>query len=466
MFQFFRNRHEKYYKEKKFHLIVDIVLVFIILVLTGIVIWLFAFYYQTNKNIFLNNVNKAIHNSVLAMDLSLPDEVYQGVEFDGEIKLKNNGVSDLEKIELEFINSSLEIKQSNYTLNNNSIILNKVKAGEEITIIFSAISHGKEGKALLTLVGLIDLGDRKIKRAEIKKEIVIKVSKFKVTINSDKKNILSNEEVVFRLNYKNEEKENINNIKLTLATGNDKFNLSNISSIGTNPSSPKITKENNILIIKSIESGEGGYIDFKVKFSKRKIITEQKAYLVIAINYDIGEEKVYYVSRSPKLCVLSDINLKSAGYYYSQQGDQLGVGPLPPIVDMQTNYWIFWEMDNFGNDLKDATFIAQLPENVIWVNNKSLSAGNLQYSETARRVFWTVNEASKNNGNYRVGFEVGIVPLQEDVGKVLKLLSNINFSASDNFCEEEIIKTEFKDIATNLDKDRLAEGKGIVVENY
>ncbi|MFH1233426.1 MAG: hypothetical protein V1649_02120 [Patescibacteria group bacterium] len=568
----FHRRHEKYYKDSKFHLIVDIILAFIVIALTGVVIWLSAFYHQANKNVFLeiNNVgneiisgktaefeiiynNKSndklidgnitiafpknfvlktispenmfdfktntfrigvldsgangkikiagmpfgainsrqvisaifnykknslklktlnslfysIDNSVLTMDLSLPDEVYQGAEFDGEIKLENNGVNDLEKIELAFSVSDLEIKQSSHELNNNFIILSKIKAGEEIIITFSAISRSKDDKAFLTLTGFMNFGKEKLKQAKIKKEIVVKTSKFQMTISADKKNILADEEVMFRLNYNNKEKEKINNIRLTLTTGNDNFSLANIVLVGTNPPDPlyqggKTTKENNILIIKSIESGESGYVDFKVKFLKKQTVTEQEIYLVATVAYDINGEKARYVLKSSQSRILSDVNLKSAGYYYSQQGDQLGVGPLPPTVDMQTNYWIFLEIDNFGNDLKNAAFIAQLPENVIWINNKSLSAGNLLYGETARTVIWTVDEVGKNNGNYRAGFEVGIVPLQKDAGKILGLLSDISFSAYDNFCKEEITKTGFKDIATDLDKDRLANGKGKV----
>jgi len=551
----FRNRHEKYYKDKKFHLIADIILALAVIASTGVVIWAAIFYYQPDKNVFLeiNNIGDEIvsgkiaefeiiynnksddklidgnitiafpknfvlktispenifdsktntfrvgdlnsgangkikitgipigainsqqfistifnykkdglksqtlnsliypfDNSVLTMDLFLPEKVYHGVEFEGEIKLRNNGVDDLEKIELLFANSDLEIKQSNYALKNNLIILDKIKANEEVIIIFSAISRNKDEKIILTLAGFMNLAKEKLKQVEIKKEIAVKPLKFQMNIISNEKTVSVDKEASFRLNYKNEEKEEINNIKLYLTTGNNNFSL--------------CEKENNILTIKSIKPGENGYIDFKIKFLRKKAVAEQEIYLLAEVAYDINKEKARYVLRSPNLRVLSDINLKSAGYYYSQQGDQLGVGPLPPTVDMQTNYRIFWEIDNFGNDLKNATFIAQLPENAIWVNNKSLSIGNLQYGEISRTIIWTVEEVDKNSGNYRASFEVGIVPSKEDVGKILELLSDISFSAYDNFVKEETTKIEFKNITTNLNKDKLSNGKGKVVE--
>ena len=69
------------------------------------------------------------------------------------------------------------------------------------------------------------------------------------------------------------------------------------------------------------------------------------------------------------------LNVRSAGYYYSPQGDQLGIGPLPPMVDIQTNYWIFWQIGNFNSDLENFTLTAQLPENIVWTGKKSLLAG-------------------------------------------------------------------------------------------
>ncbi|MDO9399662.1 MAG: hypothetical protein Q7T79_03205 [bacterium] len=353
---YFRRRHEKYYKEKKIHLIVDIVFVILIVALMGLVIWATVFYYQPEKN------------------------------------------------------TSLEIKN-----------------------VSKKIINDKTTK-------------------------VARIPKLNITISPNQEIISDKEYIAFRLNYKNEEKEKVNNVRLTLTNGNNNFGLASI--ILTGGRKCKIGK--NVLIIESIESNESGFINLKIKFSEKNAIIEQKIHLVVAVAYDINGEKINYVSKSSKLCVLSDLNLKSAGYYYSQQGDQLGIGPLPPTVDMQTNYWIFWEIDNFGNDFKDAIFVAQLPTDIIWIDNKNLSAGNLQYSESTRKIIWTVEEISKNGGNYRAGFEIGVVPSQKDVGKVLKLLSDISFSAYDNFCKEEIIKTEFKDISTNLDEDRLANGKGKV----
>jgi hypothetical protein len=156
------------------------------------------------------------------------------------------------------------------------------------------------------------------------------------------------------------------------------------------------------------------------------------------------------------------LEMKSAGYYYSPQGDQLGIGPLPPRVDMSTNYWIFWEVDSFNADLEDLTVTAQLPENVIWTDKKSLLAGKLHFGQVTRRVIWTIDQVSQDGGPYRVGFEVGIIPRQNEVGRILDLVVDIQYRATDQSSQKEIQGT-LDNITTDLIFDELATGQGEVV---
>ena len=157
----------------------------------------------------------------------------------------------------------------------------------------------------------------------------------------------------------------------------------------------------------------------------------------------------------------SFISLKSGGYYYGPYGDQLGVGPLPPKVDIQTNYWIFWEIESFNRNLENLIITADLPENVIWIGQKSVLAGSLQYGEVARKIAWKVDKINKTKGVYRVGFEIGFIPTQADVGGIMDLVTNIEYVASNKTGQlSEIGK--LNNITTDLKFDILAADKGIV----
>jgi len=162
------------------------------------------------------------------------------------------------------------------------------------------------------------------------------------------------------------------------------------------------------------------------------------------------------------VCLMPAIKILSAGYYYSSQGDQLGIGPLPPMVDVKTNYWIFWEIVQNDKDLNNFEISAELPDNVVWTNNKTALSGSLKYGEVSKKVIWTVDQVDKNKGNYKIGFEIGLIPTEQDINSILNLLTNIQYKAIDKSCQQEI-KGKLNNITTDLIHDSLAGNKGVIV---
>jgi hypothetical protein len=157
------------------------------------------------------------------------------------------------------------------------------------------------------------------------------------------------------------------------------------------------------------------------------------------------------------------LQVSSRGFYYSAEGDQLGIGPLPPAVDVPTRYWIFWEIDNLGNDLKDFAMTADLPANVGWTGQKSLLAGDIRYGAISKKIVWNVDDVSRADGSYRAGFEVELIPSAAQVGKIPDLLTNIKYSATDVFANAEI-SGELSDVTADLKDDPSASGKGTVIK--
>ena len=159
--------------------------------------------------------------------------------------------------------------------------------------------------------------------------------------------------------------------------------------------------------------------------------------------------------------LLSDTKVISGGYYYGKQGDQLGIGPVPPVADIPTSYWIFWEVDNAGNDLSDFTMSAQLPENIIFTDNKTLSAGDLEYSLESKKVSWKLSQVQKEGEISRVGFEISYTPNTSEVGKIKELITDVNYSYNDSFCGV-IVADELQNINTRLSDDKNILSDGVV----
>ena len=78
-------------------------------------------------------------------------------------------------------------------------------------------------------------------------------------------------------------------------------------------------------------------------------------------------------------------------------------------------------------------------------------------------MIWNIDSVLAQNGKYQAKFEIGLIPEENDIGKVLDLLKNIQFSAEDSFCGSEILGNKEK-IDTNLKDDNLISGQGSVEE--
>ena len=219
------------------------------------------------------------------------------------------------------------------------------------------------------------------------------------------------------------------------------------------------------LVLKNpLAENSSGSANLKVVSDRQKIKPNTEFKIDILVEYKLNGQVLKYHVLSEPVKIISTLNVKAGAYYYSAEGDQIGVGPLPPEVDMATKYWIFFEVNNNGNDLENLTVSADLSEAAVWTDRKNLLAGELSHGEIGGRVIWKLDEVNKdpNWSKYKAGFEVGIIPETRDIGQVLPLLKNIAWTAFDKFANQNI-SGELKSLDTNLSADPLANNKGKVV---
>lgn len=273
-----------------------------------------------------------------------------------------------------------------------------------------------------------------------------------------KTNIYSGKSFDLHLNLKNNGNQNITEVRLIPTFINNGFTLAKVQN---NNASSSIIIKNNSLLIKKISVGETIEADISVTINaKDNSAREINWFLKAAYNDDQDRSSSYKLS---SLKLITDLKIKSAAYYNSALGDQLGSGPIPPTVGLPTNYWVFFEIDNKGNDLSNVTVSAKLPESVTLSNKKTLSAGEFSYNESQRRITWTVKKASVSNDNYQLGFEVQLLPTEKQIGLKPLLVSNISYLATDAYTGERL-GGKLPYIDTDLPLDTINQGQGKVVK--
>jgi len=170
------------------------------------------------------------------------------------------------------------------------------------------------------------------------------------------------------------------------------------------------------------------------------------------------------VSREFPLSSLSlerRLSVSAAAYYNSPLGDQLGSGPLPPLVGLPTTYWIFVEA-SANAAFSNLVISGRLPEGVELTGQRSLLAGEFEYSPGSRQFVWQVPSLQREADGLRLGFEVELIPGLEQAGKIPPLIEGLGYYAFDAAGQEH--SRQIGSLNSNLAFDRINQGRGRVEE--
>lgn len=161
----------------------------------------------------------------------------------------------------------------------------------------------------------------------------------------------------------------------------------------------------------------------------------------------------------------TDMQLQAHARYFSQDEEQLGRGPYPPIIGEPTTYWLGFEIYNTSNEVQDVVVEARLPEHVR-LTERFLSLGeekDITYDEARRVVIWKVTKvaayAGLGNEAPAVNCEIEAIPDRQHEGEFVPLVEDITITGVDSFTNGEI-NQNLDEITTELPQDEKAQFKG------
>ncbi|MEI6835825.1 MAG: hypothetical protein WCK59_03245 [Candidatus Falkowbacteria bacterium] len=274
-----------------------------------------------------------------------------------------------------------------------------------------------------------------------------------------KSNIYAGETFIVKITLENNGQNDLNNLILSPQFLSKDFSVKQLEKV---EASSTVTVKDHKLWLTKLVAGETKEFNIKVTLNNGTNSPRNIAWSIKATYQTDGQS---YTSDydCPDLKLITDLKPEAIAYYNSPFGDQLGSGPIPPKLGLPTNYWIFFEVNNQGNDLTNLTFSAKLPTGVTLSNHKTLSAGEFSYNESQKRLTWTVKEVSVKNGTYQIGFEVELLPLAKQLGTNPVLVNNISYLATDSYTGEKL-SGKLPSIDTTLPQDTLNKGQGVVVK--
>lgn len=258
----------------------------------------------------------------------------------------------------------------------------------------------------------------------------------------------------FKITFENNGAAAITNLTINLGTTNKSFLISKLAS-----SAGPFVVDGRELKLDHLSPGESGEAVFHVNFNSLNTgdrIIKWRA----EESYTFGGQIFRQNWDLPDLTIAAELSLKNAIYYTSPQGDQLGIGPVPPIAGIPTSYWIFWEARGTG-DFKNLVVSAHLPQGVGLTSRRSLLSGEFTYNASARQIIWKVPDLKGRSDSYRLGFEIEVTPTTSDIGHILTLLNNSRYSAIDTLTGENK-NGLLGNLTSNLETDHFNSGSGQV----
>lgn len=120
----------------------------------------------------------------------------------------------------------------------------------------------------------------------------------------------------------------------------------------------------------------------------------------------------------------------------------LGYGPHPMQAWDITAVRIFWQVEDFTNDLTNVTLQTTLPSQVEWTGHAAVTEGGaMAYDPGSRTVTWHTSSIPSFSHAQGASFEVRVLPNSDQVGKQINVTNDLRFSARDSYTGTVLVRT-------------------------
>ncbi len=393
-----------------------------------------------------------------------------------QLKLKNKGEQIIKNVKLPLsIENGLELievetEQGNIEAGIWSI--EKIEPNQEIILIAKLKSQlsSNNTMAQFAITPEITVNNVTIKQNTATKELSVLHPKLELTANWDQAIGLSpGEKIKLQLNIKNQGDSLLNNLQIYLPTPDSLINTKLLAQLnpGTWRDNAFFIDKNSFPNLESIKPGETKEIVLSIPISS---YPQGGNNLLLTLFPRIKSEVAnlsgaYFEANTETLPIKigTQLILKAEARYYTDEGDQLGRGPLPPQVGKETKYWVLLKLENTTSEIKDVKLTANLPNNIVWTSKSSVSRGaDVSFNSNNRTISWTTNSLNPHE-TVGIYFEVATTPTANQIGTIPALVKNIQVTAEDNYINKEVIKYA-NNVDASLSNDEIGKKKGVLIK--
>jgi len=432
------------------------------------------------------SVDLGINSSILAMTIEGEEKVLANKKTDYAVTLKNIGSDALSGIEVAaeypkgfvFVSSVPAAKEGF----NNIWTIDKLAtstADAAITSLYKIVISGNYS-------GVADTGNQEMKiRASSKsagKSLLLAEQSYAsnvvkdqlslslvVNASAEDQSVSFGDLLFYTLSFKNTGQDELKNIELVAEMKSEVLDWDTLMDENRGKKKGEtITwtgKEAPQLL--SLRPGEEGEISWQIRVKDLSAVNQadvskyniENSVTAKVTNKDGSTDTI--ASKVITNSINSDLSLQAAARYYDENNLALGAGPIQPKAGSASSYNIKLTLSNNLHNVGNIIVTAILPKNVNWDNKESHDTGNVAYSAQARKITWMISKLTKSAQGASANFNLSITPTENDMGRVLILLPEVQMVAKDLDTGADISKI-IKAITTSFNDPILGQVSGIV----
>lgn len=439
----------------------------------------------SSRFISTNQLGVNVSSSPLALEIMAPQNVASGDEINYAISYKNTGPDDSSNLRLRveypegftFSDSSPKVSEGN-----NIWYIGRLSSGQEGKINISGKLEGERDNSKVVKISLgtfeennfISYNDEQATTAIVASPLFITQS-----VNGANSSVVSpGDKLHFSIFFRNDGNIGLKDIIVTEKIESEALEYSSLQTDGGFYDGDKKTitwKSSDHPVLKSLEPGKSGNIDFNVKVKdiipmnslndRNYVISSIVKIDSLDIPTPIHMNKII-AGNKMDMKLNSKLVLDVAGYYNDDKISNSG--PVPPKVGEETTYTLHWILRNTTNDMSDVKVEAVLPTGVTMAGQIYPEEAKITYNERNNSIIWEVGNISagvgiiSNSSPREAVFQVKIKPSVNQVGNPVTLLNQSVASGKDLFTGMSLSSTA-SGKTTDLGEDQEIRGKYNVV---